>query len=88
MNAVEEDQNGMIGESKFQGEHCWVGVGKRVLEQRSDIRSGKEIRIIGLCQVKDTLQQGRTRDVGSCLERQINISGSRASRTGCCFSIC
>lgn len=54
MNAVEEDQNGMIGESKFQGEHCWVGVGKRVLEQRSDIRSGKEIRIIGLCQVKDT----------------------------------
>lgn len=35
-----------------------VGVGNTVLDQRSDIRPGKELRIIGLCQVKDDCNKG------------------------------
>lgn len=49
MNTVEEDQNGISRESKFEEEHQWVGIEIRVLEQRSEIRSGKRDQNNGVC---------------------------------------
>lgn len=54
-------------ESKFEEEHQWVGIGIRVLEQRSEIRSGKGDQISGVCDKFKKIEIRMTQDVSSCL---------------------
>lgn len=71
MNTVEEDQNGVSKESKFEEEHQWVGIGIRVLEQRSEVRSGKGDQKSGVCDKLKKIEIRMTQDVSSCLGNRL-----------------
>lgn len=66
MNALEADQNGIsrrIQVSRHQG----FAIEKRVLEQRSQIRSGQRDQKSGVGDKLTHIEIRLTQDVGSCL---------------------
>lgn len=68
MNALEADQNGISRRIQVS-RNQWFAIEKRVLEQRSQIRSGQRDQKSGLGDKLTQIKIRLTQDVGSCVEK-------------------